>query len=271
MPELPEVETTRRGIEPHLRGRRIANVVVRQPLLREPVPADLAAAATGGRLAAVERRGKYLLLRLDAGTLIVHLGMSGSLRLVPAGTPPGPHDHVDLVFDHDTVLRLRDPRRFGIVTWTTTDPLTHRLLRRLGPEPLGPDFGGAHLAAAGRARRVTVKSLLLDGTVVAGVGNIYANEALYRARIHPARRSGRIAAARYGLLAASVREVLTAAVAAGGTTLRDFTDGAGRPGYFALRLAVYGREGAPCPACGAPVRRVTLGQRSTFYCGRCQR
>lgn len=272
MPELPEVETTRRGIAPHVTGRPIVAVTVRQPRLRQPVPPALAREAVGQMVEAVERRGKYLLLRLPGGTIIVHLGMSGSLRVVAnPGPVPDRHDHVDIAFGGERLLRLHDPRRFGIVTWTTADPLAHGLLARLGPEPLAAGFDGDHLYLAGRHRRVAVKSLLLDATVVAGVGNIYASEALFRAGIHPARPAARISVMRYRRLAAALREVLTAAVAAGGTTLRDFVDDAGRPGYFAVSLQAYGREGLPCHRCNTPIRRVTQAQRSTYYCPRCQR
>ncbi len=272
MPELPEVETTRRGIAPHVTGRRIVAVTVRQPRLREPVPPELAREAVGQAVETVARRGKYLLLGLPGGTIIIHLGMSGSLRVL---ADPGPvadrHDHVDIAFSGGRLLRFHDPRRFGIVTWTTGEPLAHRLLARLGPEPLAAGFDGHHLYLAGRQRRVAVKSLLLDGTVVAGVGNIYASEALFRAGIHPARPAGRISLMRYRRLADALGAVLTEALAAGGTTLRDFVDGAGRPGYFALSLEAYDREGQPCPRCTTPIRRVTQAQRSTYYCPRCQR
>ncbi|MDZ7751621.1 MAG: bifunctional DNA-formamidopyrimidine glycosylase/DNA-(apurinic or apyrimidinic site) lyase [Gammaproteobacteria bacterium] len=272
MPELPEVETTRRGIAPHITGRHVSAVTVRQPRLREAVPPELARDAVGQPVAGVERRGKYLLLRMPLGTIIIHLGMSGSLRVLGGAVPlPERHDHVDIVFGGGPLLRLHDPRRFGIVTWTSGDPLTHRLLARLGPEPLAAGFDGHHLYLAARGRGVAVKSLLLDGTVVAGVGNIYASEALFRAGIHPGRAAARISLVRYQGLARALREVLTDAIAAGGTTLRDFVDGSGRPGYFRQRLLVYGREGEPCPGCDGPIRRVILGQRSSYYCPRCQR
>ncbi|RMG28944.1 MAG: bifunctional DNA-formamidopyrimidine glycosylase/DNA-(apurinic or apyrimidinic site) lyase [Gammaproteobacteria bacterium] len=270
MPELPEVETTRRGIAPHLEGKRLLGAVVRERRLRRPVPEGLDARIRGRRVAGVRRRGKYLILDLeDDGGLLVHLGMSGSLRLVPCHRPPGPHDHVDLRIAGGRCLRLTDPRRFGLVLWAP-DPDGHPLLRELGPEPLTADFTGAYLWRKSRGRRVAVKHFLMDGRVVAGVGNIYANEALFRAGIHPARPAGRISKARYARLAQALREVLAEAVDAGGTTLRDFTDSHGRPGYFRRALAVYHREGRPCPRCGTPIRSLRLGQRSTFYCPRCQ-
>lgn len=271
MPELPEVETTRRGIERHLRGRRVSAVRVRERRLRRPVPPRLEHALPGQVIEAVERRGKYLLLRTTAGTVLIHLGMSGSLRIVAPEQPAQKHDHVDILCAGGVCLRLRDPRRFGLVLWITGDPARHPLLRGIGPEPLGQDFGGALLRAAAHGRRSAVKPFIMDAGVVAGVGNIYANEALFRAGIHPLRAAGRISAARYERLATAIRAVLTEAIAQGGTTLRDFYHGAGEPGYFSLRLAVYGREGEPCPRCGQAIRCVRLGQRSTYYCPGCQR
>ena len=197
--------------------------------------------------------------------------MSGSLRLVSCREPPGPHDHVEFHFAGGRCLRLRDPRRFGLVLWTRRDPLYHPLLRGLGPEPLEPGFGGDYLFERARGRRAAVKSFLMDGRVVAGVGNIYANEALFRAGIHPGRPAGRISRARYRRLARALQEVLREAIGAGGSTLRDFTNGEGQPGYFSHRFQVYGRAGAPCPRCGRPLHRRVLGQRATYYCGRCQR
>jgi formamidopyrimidine-DNA glycosylase len=271
MPELPEVETTRRGIAPHLEGGRIGALLVRQRRLRWPVPEALEAELPGRRIEAVQRRAKYLLLRLDRGTLILHLGMSGSLRVLDADTPPGPHDHLDLVLEDGRCLRLRDPRRFGAVLWTGGDPDAHPLLRALGPEPLGGAFDGEHLFRVSRGRRVAVKHLLMNSHVVVGVGNIYANEALFLAGIHPRRAAGRIALARYRGLAAAVRQVLSEAIAQGGTTLRDFSHADGSPGYFALSLRVYGRAGEPCPGCGGPLSQCRIGQRSSFFCPRCQR
>jgi formamidopyrimidine-DNA glycosylase len=270
MPELPEVETTRRGIAPHLEGQRLTGAVVRQPRLRYPVTEQLGAAVRGKTLVRTGRRGKYLLLETDSGTLLVHLGMSGSLRVLPANTPPGPHDHVDLLFG-DSCLRLRDPRRFGLVLWTTDPPLQHPLLAKLGPEPLSPDFSAGYLHQAGRHRRTAVKQLIMDSHVVVGVGNIYASEALFRAHILPARQAGRISLTRYALLVDAIRDVLARAIEHGGTTLRDFVREDGNPGYFRNELMVYGRTSEPCPHCGAPVRQRVLGQRSTYYCGRCQR
>jgi formamidopyrimidine-DNA glycosylase len=271
MPELPEVETTRRGIEPWVIGRRVAGVTVREPRLRRPVSPQLAAALTGQRIRSVGRRAKYLLLGTPAGTAILHLGMSGSLRICRPAPPPGAHDHIDLEFEDGRVLRFTDPRRFGLMVWTRADPLRHPLLARLGPEPLGDDFDGGHLYLLSRRRRAAVKSFIMDGRIVVGVGNIYASESLHRAGIHPLRAAGRISAARYDRLAGCIREVLGEAIEAGGTTLRDFTGGDGRPGYFAHHLSVYGHAGEPCPACGRPIRQRVIGQRASYFCVGCQR
>lgn len=271
MPELPEVETTRRGIAPHLEGRRIAAVTVREPRLRWPVDPALPARLQGQTVREVGRRAKYLLLATDAGTVILHLGMSGSLRLVPAGTAPGRHDHLDICLDDGRCLRLNDPRRFGSVHWTGDAPEGHRLLSGLGPEPLNPAFDASHLYTLSRGRTAPVKVFLMDGRVVVGVGNIYASEALFRAGIHPRRAAGRIARDRYGRLAGAVRAVLGEAIEAGGTTLRDFVASDGRPGYFAQALRVYGREGEDCVDCGHKIRKEVIAQRATYYCGRCQR
>ena len=271
MPELPEVEATRRGLAPHLEGRRLAGAVVRRRDLRWPVPRGLHRRLAGARVQALGRRGKYLLLHLDGDSLILHLGMSGSLRLVPPDAPAGPHDHLDLLLEDGRRLRFNDPRRFGAVLLAAGDGGRHPLLAGLGPEPLGPGFSGAHLHTLARGRRLPVKAFLMDGAVVAGVGNIYACEALHRAGIHPARAAGRIAARRYEALAAAVRRVLREAIRAGGTTLRDFTRADGRPGYFARRLRVYGRAGQACAACGGTVRRLVQGGRASYYCPGCQR
>jgi formamidopyrimidine-DNA glycosylase len=270
MPELPEVETTRRGIAPHLAGRRVTALEVRQPRLRWPIPARLLRELPGARIEQVGRRAKYLLLGTSAGTLIIHLGMSGSLRILPVATPPGRHDHVDVLLDDGSLLRLRDPRRFGALLWTRRDPLRHPLLRDLGPEPFAEEFDGGYLYRRSRGRRLAVKPFLMDSRVVVGVGNIYASEALYRAGIDPRRAAGRVAEGRYARLADVLREVLGEAIEAGGTTLRDYAGSHGEAGWFRIRLAVYGRAGAPCRGCGAPVRVQVLGQRSTFYCAGCQ-
>lgn len=271
MPELPEVETTRRGIEPHLLGQRITGVVVRNRQLRWPVPAGLQKTVAGQQVHAVERRAKYLLLKMDRGTLILHLGMSGSLRLLPIGTAAEKHDHVDIVFSNGQLLRLRDPRRFGALLWTSGDPAQHRLLQHLGPEPLGASFDDDYLYHRSRKRKQAIKSFVMDSRIVVGVGNIYASEALFLAGIHPTTAAGRISKPRYVRLTQQIRAVLQAAITQGGTTLRDFTSIDGKPGYFAQSLHVYGREGEPCTQCGNSIRQIQQGQRSTWYCPRCQR
>ncbi len=270
MPELPEVETTRRGIAPLMEGRTLRGLIVREARLRWPVTPTLKRLLPGQRIVAVARRAKYLLLRLDSGTLIVHLGMSGSLRILPADTPAGPHDHIDLLFD-DRCLRLRDPRRFGALLWTRRDPARHKLLRALGPEPFDASFNGEYLYRQARKRHGPVKTLIMDAKVVAGVGNIYASEALFRAGIHPQRPCNRIAQARFERLAETIKAVLAEAIAQGGTTLRDFQQADGQAGYFSVQLQVYEREGAPCPRCAAPIVRRRIGQRSSYFCGHCQR
>lgn len=270
MPELPEVETTRRGIAPHVTGRIVSRAVVRDRRLRWPVPDGLERALAGRRVLDLRRRGKYLLFDLEHGTLILHLGMSGSLRVLPAATAPQAHDHVDLCFDEDCV-RLRDPRRFGALLWTDDDPLRHPRLRNLGPEPLSAAFDGDYLYARARGRGLAIKNLLMTGSVVVGVGNIYANEALYLAGIRPDRAAGRIGRERCARLVEAVKQVLTQAIAAGGTTLRDFTREDGKPGYFRHALQVYDRAGQPCPGCGTRLRARRIGQRASVFCARCQR
>lgn len=271
MPELPEVETTRRGIAPWLLGRRISRVEVREWRLRWPISRQVLTRLPGRRVRDIGRRAKYLLLETDAGTLILHLGMSGRLQLVPPDRSPGPHDHLDLVVEGDICLRLTDPRRFGAALWCRGDVHRHRLLRGLGPEPLEPGFDGDYLYRHSRKRRVAVKNFIMNAHVVAGVGNIYACEALHLAGVHPSRSAGRIARARYHRLAECIRCVLEEAIAAGGTTLRDFAAADGSPGYFGQRLRVYGRAGEHCDRCRAPLRQLRIGQRATWYCPGCQR
>lgn len=270
MPELPEVETTRRGLAPHLTGRLVQRVLLRRPDLRWPIPAEVPGLLPGQRIDAVHRRAKYLLLGTDAGSALLHLGMSGSLRLVPATTPVRAHDHVDLVLDDRNVLRFNDPRRFGCLLWQSPGQ-THPLLQHLGPEPLGDDFDGAWLWRLSGGRRAPVKAFLMDQRVVVGVGNIYAAEALFMAGIAPMRPAGRISRTRYEALAAAVKTVLLAAIERGGTTLRDFLAPDGAPGYFEQELSTYGRGGDPCTRCGRPLRQGRIGQRSTVWCPRCQR
>ncbi len=271
MPELPEVETTRRGLEPWLLNRCIRAAIVRHRGMRWPVRADLSKLLAGRTIRRVDRRSKYLLLECETGWLIVHLGMSGSLRIVPAEHPAGKHDHFDLVLDSGQALRLTDPRRFGAVIWEPGEPCSHKLLRDLGPEPFDAAFDAAWLHRRTRGRSAPVKNVLMDSHVVCGVGNIYANESLFRAGIRPTRAAGRISQDRYAHLVDEVRATLNEAIAAGGSTLRDFVRADGSPGYFQLNYFVYGREGEPCRRCGAKIKVVRVGQRSTFYCPRCQR
>jgi formamidopyrimidine-DNA glycosylase len=270
MPELPEVETTRRGLAPYVVGRSIAAVEVREPRLRWPVAKTLASKLAGQRIDALERRGKYLLFGTRAGTLLVHLGMSGSLRYLADPPAHGPHDHVDLVLAGGGCLRFNDPRRFGSWLLTST-PDSHPLLKPLGPEPLSADFTADYLADASQGRRVAIKPHLMNGRIVVGVGNIYANEALFRAGIHPLRAAGRIARARFASLVDSIRAVLLDALEEGGTTLRNYVDGDGKPGYFRQSLNVYERAGEPCKRCGQPIRERVVGQRATYFCASCQR
>ncbi|RCV89136.1 bifunctional DNA-formamidopyrimidine glycosylase/DNA-(apurinic or apyrimidinic site) lyase [Billgrantia montanilacus] len=293
MPELPEVETTRRGIAPHVEGREIVEVIVRQGRLRVPVPDDFVDRLVGSRIGPLARRAKYLLIPLrpaetdtpggrredagaagvevpSSGTLLWHLGMSGSLRIARLGELPKKHDHIDLVFDDGGLLRYHDPRRFGFVDWLAGGVEQDPRLARLGPEPLSDPFDGERLYRLSRGRRMAVKPFLMDNEVVVGVGNIYAAEALFLAGIDPRRAAGRISLERYERLAAAVREVLAAAITQGGTTLRDFVSGTGEPGYFKQRLNVYGRHGQACRRCGGELRLVTLGQRASVFCIECQ-
>ena len=271
MPELPEVETTRRGLLPHVVGRRIRDVIVRNPNLRWPVPRDLRERLRGEEVLDIRRRGKYLLFDVPHGHLLVHLGMSGRLSLVTPDQTPRAHDHVDLQLEGRKSVRLTDPRRFGAMLWVRGPAEKHALLRGLGIEPLEPGFDGAALQRLARGRRVAVKQFLMNSRVVTGIGNIYASEALYEARVHPEREVGRISAKRWEVVAASIRGTLERALSAGGSTLRDFASAEGLPGHFQHEFAVYDREGEPCKRCGTRIRALRQGQRSTFFCPRCQR
>lgn len=271
MPELPEVETTCRGIAPHIEGQSIKQVIVRQPKLRWPVPETLNQTLTGLSIQSVSRRAKYLLFSTASGTVLLHLGMSGNLRIMPTGQAAGKHDHIDFVFHNGTVLRFNDPRRFGAVLWTTEPPSEHQLLKDLGPEPLLPDFSGELLYSLSKNRKIAVKSFIMDSHIVVGVGNIYANEALFMAGIQPTRQAGKVSLARYQKLAECIRVVLQQAIQQGGTTLRDFVNEAGKPGYFQQQLRVYGRSGLPCVSCNQPLTEIRVANRSTVFCGKCQR
>ena len=270
MPELPEVETTRQGLLPRLLGQTLEHIAVRNPHLRWPVPEDLEKRLAGRKLNALTRRGKYLLFDFGKTTQIVHLGMSGSLRFAGPGEPAALHDHVDWLFDDGTVLRLRDPRRFGAVLWS--DDVTHHpLLARLGPEPLTPAFDATYLHTQCQRRSAAIKQVIMDAQVVVGVGNIYASESLFHAGIRPATAARRLSRPACARLTDSIKQVLSAAIAAGGSSLRDYVDSSGELGYFQLQTRVYDREGLPCKTCGTPVRRIVQGQRASYYCPGCQR
>ena len=270
MPELPEVETTRLGLLPRLQHRTLTRIVVRNPRLRWPVPDDLEARLGGLMLRGLGRRGKYLLFDFGAVTQIVHLGMSGSLRLAGADEPAALHDHIDWLFDDGSTLRLRDPRRFGAVLWTA-HPDRHPLLAHLGPEPLTPAFDAAWLHAQCQRRSAAIKQVIMDAQVVVGVGNIYASESLFHAGIRPSTAARRLSRPACTRLVGAIKQVLTAAIAAGGSSLRDYVASDGELGYFQLQTRVYDREGLPCKTCATPIRRIVQGQRASFYCPVCQR
>jgi len=270
MPELPEVETTRRGLAPHLKARSVAAVTLRRPDLRWPIPPEVQRLLPGEKIRDIRRRAKYRLLDTDPGSALLHLGMSGSLRVLPGKTPVAAHDHVDIALDNGKVLRFNDPRRFGCLLWQPAGE-THELLRGLGPEPLSDSFDGDYLFAASRGRKAPVKGFLMDQGIVVGVGNIYVAEALFEAGISPLRAAGRVSRERYQALAAAVKRILAHAIERGGTTLRDFIDPDGAPGYFEQELQVYGREGEPCRVCRRPLRNAVLGNRASVYCAHCQR
>jgi len=273
MPELPEVETTRRGVAPHVVGRTVANLSVYDRRLRWPVPSDLGKRIVGRKIDALERRSKYLLFRFGADALLVHLGMTGSLRVHTTAPPPPRrlHDHVDIVLAGGTTLRYHDPRRFGAILWVEGAAATHPLLRDLGPEPFDAAFDADHLYRGTRGRRAAIKLALMDNHLVVGAGNIYANEALFRAGIRPSLAAGRVSRPRLAKLVDATRAVLTEAIAKGGSTLRDYVDAGGAPGYFQLDYYVYGRAGLPCRVCRTPIKLTRLGQRATFHCPVCQR
>ncbi|MDD4928843.1 MAG: bifunctional DNA-formamidopyrimidine glycosylase/DNA-(apurinic or apyrimidinic site) lyase [Gallionella sp.] len=275
MPELPEVETTRRGLAPHLEGAVIEGVVIRSPRLRWPIPENLPELLSGQSVVSLRRRAKYLLLECGNGTLILHLGMSGSLRILPAGSVAEKHDHFDLQLNNGHLMRLRDPRRFGAVLWHKGEIHTHPLLSGLGPEPLEEDaglvkFDAHYLYERARGRQIAIKQFIMDNHVVAGIGNIYACEALFSARISPLKAACRLSMSDCARLVDVIRATLSASILAGGSTLRDFVNASGNPGYFQQQLWVYGREGEPCRVCLAPIQQIKQGQRSSFYCANCQ-
>lgn len=270
MPELPEVETTRRGIKPYIHQQKVSEVIVRQPKLRWPVPPEINQ-MEGQIVESVTRRGKYILLETATGTALIHLGMSGSLRVVEEGAEVEKHDHVDIVLASGKAVRLRDPRRFGAFLWTTQNPLKHKLIRSLGPEPLTDEFHADYLYEVSRGRSMSIKQFIMNGHVVVGVGNIYACESLFKSNISPKWAAGKVSKARYIKLVDEIKIVLANAIEQGGTTLKDFVQVEGSPGYFAQELNAYGRAGEPCLVCETPIKQITQGQRSTFYCGKCQR
>lgn len=270
MPELPEVETSCRGIKPYLEGESIDLLLVRQPKLRWPVPTDLPKLLKGKTILSVRRRAKYLLIDTTAGSVILHLGMSGSLCVVDKNDPAGKHDHLDLILQNGTALRFTDPRRFGAVLWGGSNPLSHPLLVNLGPEPLSADLTANYLYRKSRGRKITIKQLIMQGNIIAGIGNIYACEALFRASILPLHPAGSLSLQHHEKLILAIREVLVEAIAQGGTTLRDFVNAQGRPGYFKQKLQVYGRAGIPCVRCTKSLKEIRLGQRATFFCSNCQ-
>lgn len=270
MPELPEVETTRRGIQPYLEGQTIRKMVVRHRGLRWPIVEGLEALLEKQTVYKVERRAKYLLLRCDTGTLLVHLGMSGRLRVLDNDDNIGKHDHVDIFFSNGHVLRFTDPRRFGAVLWTEGDCEQHALISHLGPEPLSESFDADYLYQRSRGRSTAIKTFIMNGEVVVGVGNIYANEALFLAGIHPVKAAGKISKAKMGELVTCIKQVLEKALQAGGTTLRDFRKSDGQPGYFAQELHVYGRHNQPCLRCEQPISSIRQAQRATYFCKHCQ-
>lgn len=270
MPELPEVETTRRGIEKHLVGKKVVDVIVRQRQLRWPIPKSLSLLIKNKNVNAVERRGKYLLIQCANGSLMIHLGMSGSLRILDKTTPAEKHDHFDLIMSNGKCLRLHDPRRFGSVLWAD-DWQQHDLIKDLGPEPLSQEFDAEYLYAKSKKRKVAVKNFIMNSHIVVGVGNIYASEALFRAGIRPKRAAGKITKLEAVELARQIKAVLKEAIKQGGTTLRDFTASDGKPGYFKQKLTVYGREAEPCLHCKTTIKQVTIGQRASYYCPVCQK
>jgi len=271
MPELPEVEITRKGLAAHLTGQTIADVLIRNASLRWPIQSDLPRMLRGLIIRSIKRRAKYLLLDCGSGTLILHLGMSGSLRILTPSTPAEKHDHFDLILGGGSLVRLRDPRRFGAVLWHDGDVNTHPLLAMLGPEPLEESFDATYLYRATRGRNISIKQFIMDHHVVVGVGNIYANEALYRSGVIPQLKAGKLSLKRCAKLIEQIRATLTEAIDKGGSTLRDFVNSAGQPGYFQQNYFVYGREGKPCRKCGLPIKQIRQGQRSSFFCRACQK
>lgn len=271
MPELPEVETSRRGIAPHIEGKVVQQLLVRKWQLRWPIPKELPALIDGQKLESVSRRGKYLILRFATGSALIHLGMSGSVRIVDSAAAAAKHDHFDICFSNGRSLRYTDPRRFGSLLWAEGDVNNHPLINHLGPEPLDTEFCGEYLFQRSRKRSLPLKTFIMDSKLVVGVGNIYANESLFTSGIRPTRSAGKITKAEAQRLSDNIKTVLARAIEQGGTTLKDFVGGDGKPGYFAQQLQVYGRGGEPCVSCGKTLKELRIGQRATVYCGHCQK
>ncbi len=271
MPELPEVETTVTGITPLISGQKITNIVIREHRLRWPIPADLPKTLQGQTVASVSRRAKYILIKFQHGTLLIHLGMSGSLRFIDKDFELAKHDHVDIIFNNGKCLRFRDPRRFGAILWTTDEVSQHKLISHLGPEPLQDDFNVDYLFRRSRKRTVSIKQFIMDSKIVVGVGNIYASESLFMAGIHPTRATGLISKARFQKLCNAIKKVLSLAITQGGTTLKDFSNSDGKPGYFKQQLTVYDRADLPCKKCSQTIKHITQNNRSSYFCSRCQR
>lgn len=274
MPELPEVETTKRGVAPHIVNQSVQDVVIRQPQLRWPISEGLKSLLLGKKLDRIERRAKYLLLffeDLAPGALMVHLGMSGSLRIVQPEEPPLKHDHVDLQFSNSNILRYSDPRRFGCILWIDQEPKSHKLLSSLGPEPLSDEFSGEYLWNASRGLSVSVKQFVMDQKRVTGIGNIYATEALFEAKVRPTRPAGKVSKASYEKFVTAAKRILQNAIEQGGTTLRDFVGGDGKPGYFKQQLLVYGRKGEKCKVCDSELKETRLSNRASVFCPTCQK
>ncbi|MBL1142166.1 MAG: bifunctional DNA-formamidopyrimidine glycosylase/DNA-(apurinic or apyrimidinic site) lyase [Proteobacteria bacterium] len=271
MPELPEVETTKKGIAPYVVGETVKDIIIRERNLRWPVPHTLKRSLKHHLIRKLKRRAKYLLFYTDSGCMILHLGMSGNLRVLDSTVPHEKHDHVDIIFESGHLLRFRDPRKFGSLLWTNEDPLEHKLINHLGPEPLSDEFNTEYLYARSRKRTQAIKTFIMDSRIVVGVGNIYASEALFRAGIKPSLQAGKISNACYAKLVNKIKTVLSEAIEKGGTTLRDFYNGEGKPGYFSQELNVYNREDEPCNKCNKKIKMIRLGQRSTFYCSYCQK
>lgn len=271
MPELPEVETTRKGIAPYVVGEVVKDIIIRERNLRWPIPTTLKRSFKNQLIRKLRRRAKYLLFYTDKGCMIIHLGMSGTLRILDKTIPHEKHDHVDIIFQSGHLLRFRDPRKFGSIHWTKTDPLEHKLIDHLGPEPLADNFDATYLYKRSRKRKQAIKTFIMDSQIVVGVGNIYASESLFRAGIKPMAKAGSVSQARYEKLVIEIKNVLTEAIEKGGTTLRDFYNGDGKPGYFTQELNVYDREGEPCKKCKKKIKMIRQGQRSSYYCSHCQK